>query len=70
MVVGEPSTAKSRFLGFMMSIVPAVISTTERGFFGMDLTATGTTDSETSVINLEAGKMVLADRGIVRIDES
>src|SRR5689334_18477563 len=67
-LVGDPGTAKSEMLKFAAKIGPRGLYTSGRGSTAAGLTAAVIRD-KSGIMMLEAGAVVLADQGLVCIDE-
>ncbi|KAH8860948.1 DNA replication licensing factor mcm5 [Schistosoma japonicum] len=69
LMLGDPGTAKSQLLKFVERCSPVGIYTSGKGSSAAGLTASVTRDPNTRNFIMEGGAMVLADGGVVCIDE-
>ncbi|MFX1299428.1 MAG: LAGLIDADG family homing endonuclease [Promethearchaeota archaeon] len=69
LLVGDPGTGKSQILKFVAQIAPRGLYTSGKGSTAAGLTAAVLRDPDTEGFALEAGALVLADRGTAAIDE-
>ena len=68
LIIGDPGTAKSQLLQYVSKIAPRGLYTSGRGTTAAGLTAAVVREKGGSM-SLEAGALVLADKGIACIDE-
>lgn len=69
LLLGDPGTAKSQLLKFVEKVAPIGVYTSGKGSSAAGLTASIIKDPSTRNFVMEGGAMVLADGGVVCIDE-
>ncbi|XP_064483427.1 DNA replication licensing factor mcm2-like [Ornithodoros turicata] len=69
LLCGDPGTAKSQFLKYTQQIAPRAVFATGQGASAVGLTAYVQRSPVTREWTLEAGALVLADKGVCLIDE-
>ncbi|RHX96616.1 hypothetical protein DYB25_005665 [Aphanomyces astaci] len=67
--IGDPSTAKSQFLKYIVQFLPRAIYTSGKVSTAAGLTASVSRDPDTGEYCVEAGALMLSDNGICCIDE-
>ncbi|CAM6001560.1 unnamed protein product [Sphagnum balticum] len=69
LMLGDPGISKSQFLKSLQRVFHRCVYTTGKGASAVGLTASVRQDKVTNEWRLEAGALVLADRGLCLIDE-
>ncbi|KAL0229788.1 hypothetical protein PCE1_003352 [Barthelona sp. PCE] len=69
LLVGDPGVAKSQLIKRSVALSPRGVYTTGQSSTGVGLTASVRIDPRSRVATLEGGAMVLADGGLLAIDE-
>ena len=71
LLIGDPGTGKSQMLSYIRKIAPRSVYTSGKGSSSAGLTAAAVRDDfgEGQQWTLEAGALVLADKGIAAVDE-
>jgi DNA replication licensing factor MCM5 len=69
LLLGDPSVGKSQFLKFAIQVAPIGVYTSGKGSSAAGLTASVLRDPSSGEYHLEGGALVLADGGLVCIDE-
>ena len=69
LLLGEPGIGKSRILELIRRVAPKAIKSNGAGTSKAGITASAVKDDLTGTFTMEAGSMVLADNGLLTIDE-
>ncbi|WP_132059061.1 minichromosome maintenance protein MCM [Halorussus amylolyticus] len=71
LLIGDPGTGKSQMISYVQNIAPRSVYTSGKGSSSAGLTAAAVRDDfgDGQQWTLEAGALVLADRGIAAVDE-
>lgn len=69
LMIGDPGTGKSQLLKFMSSLAPRGVFASGKGASSAGLTASVVKDEYDGRWSLEGGALVLADRGMLCLDE-